>query len=273
MPKYKPNHIPLGVRIICAFLIVFFVIYGVAELANGYTYVPAKRGGFFISGIPTLIIAISSFLFSIVAALKIIDHYDKRDNEKVYLKVQSIIFKVALYMLLGAPCIDILNVVLMDNGIDVFPKLHGFAETFSYHTPGMRAFLIYVTPFSDNALYIVGGACGLVLISETLEGYHGGKYKSLCAVLNFIAMIGFGVFILSLSFKELLLGEAGFGKEHAYAVTAMDEPAKFNAVLLTGFMVGGMFFFSGCIALIDSAIKKLRKSRCYKTQSNDILFK
>ncbi|MFM4804769.1 hypothetical protein [Aeromonas bivalvium] len=273
MSQYKPNHIPLRVRLVCAFLILVCVAYGVAELANGYTYVPAKRGGFFISGIPTLIIAISSFLFSIVAALFIIDHYDKRDNEKFYSVGIKIIFNVALYMFLGAPLIEILEAVLMRNGIDVFPKFHGFAETFSYHSPGMRELLIYVTPISNKALYILGGACSLVLISEFLEKYHRGKYKSLCPILGGIAMIGFGAFILSISCEELLLGEAGFGKDHAYAVTAMDDPAKFNAVLLTGFIVGGMFFFSGCMGLMGSVIKKMKMSRRNKSQPNDLLFK
>jgi hypothetical protein len=249
------------------------VAYGVAELANGYTYIPAKRGGFFISGIPTLIIAISSFLFCIVAALFIIDHYDKRDNERVYSIGKNIIFNVALYMLLGAPLVGILEAILMRNGIDIFPRFHGFAETFSYHTPGMRDLLAYVTPVSDNALYIVGGACGLALFIEPLERYHGGKYKSLCPILGGLAMIGFGTFILSISFEELLLGQAGFGKDHAYAVTAMDDPAKFNAVLLTGFIVGGMFFFSGCIGLMGSVIKKMRMSRRKNSQPNDLLFK
>ncbi|HHQ4653994.1 TPA: hypothetical protein ACSPZZ_003248 [Aeromonas hydrophila] len=273
MSQYKPNHIPLRVRLACAFLMLVCVAYGVAELANGYTYIPAKRGGFFISGIPTLIIAISSFLFCIVAALFIIDHYDKRDNERVYSIGKNIIFNVALYMLLGAPLVGILEAILMRNGIDIFPRFHGFAETFSYHTPGMRDLLTYVTPVSDNALYIVGGACGLALVIEPLERYHGGKYKSLCPILGGLAMIGFGTFILSISFEELLLGQAGFGKDHAYAVTAMDDPAKFNAVLLTGFIVGGMFFFSGCIGLMGSVIKKMRMSRCKNSQPNDLLFK
>lgn len=273
MSQYKPNHIPLRVRLACAFLMLVCVAYGVAELANGYTYIPAKRGGFFISGIPTLIIAISSFLFCIVAALFIIDHYDKRDNERVYSIGKNIIFNVALYMLLGAPLVGILEAILMRNGIDIFPRFHGFAETFSYHTPGMRDLLTYVTPVSDNALYIVGGACGLALVIEPLERYHGGKYKSLCPILGGLAMIGFGTFILSISFEELLLGQAGFGKDHAYAVTAMDDPAKFNAVLLTGFIVGGMFFFSGCIGLMGSVIKKMRMSRRKNSQPNDLLFK
>ncbi|WP_323974831.1 hypothetical protein [Aeromonas hydrophila] len=273
MSQYKPNHIPLRVRLVCAFLMLVCVAYGVAELANGYTYIPAKRGGFFISGIPTLIIAISFFLFCIVAALFIIDHYDKRDNERVYSIGKNIIFNVALYMLLGAPLVGILEAILMRNGIDIFPRFHGFAETFSYHTPGMRDLLTYVTPVSDNALYIVGGACGLALVIEPLERYHGGKYKSLCPILGGLAMIGFGTFILSISFEELLLGQAGFGKDHAYAVTAMDDPAKFNAVLLTGFIVGGMFFFSGCIGLMGSVIKKMRMSRRKNSQPNDLLFK
>ncbi|WP_349918930.1 hypothetical protein [Aeromonas veronii] len=273
MSQYKPNHISLKVRLICLFIMLVCIAYGIAELANGYTYIPAKRGGFFISGIPTLIIAIASFLFCIVAALTIIDHYDKRNNEKVYSMSKGAIFQTALYMFLGAPVVGILETVLLRNGIDIFPKFHGFAETFSYHKPGMQELLIYVTPISDNALYIIGGACCLVLISEPLEKYHEGKYKSLCPILGGIAMIGFGVFVLSISLEELLLGQAGVGKGHAYAVTAMDDPAKFNAVLLTGFIVGGMLFFFGCIGLMGSLIKKMRMSRRNKSQPNDPLFR
>lgn len=273
MSQYKPNHISLKVRLTCLFIMLVCIAYGIAELANGYTYIPAKRGGFFISGIPTLIIAIASFLFCIVAALTIIDHYDKRNNEKIYSMSKEAIFKTALYMFMGAPVVGILETVLLRNGIDIFPKFHGFAETFSYHTPGMQELLIYVTPFSDNALYIIGVSCGLVLIGESIVKWKNGKYKTLSSIFGCLGMIGIGVFILSTSFEELLLGTAGFGKDHSYSVTAIGEPAKFNAVLLTGFIIGGMFFISGCIALMGHLVKTMRGARREKNQSNDPFFK
>ena len=84
MAKYKPNVVSLNRRLALAICVVFLLIFALAELATGYTYVLGKRGGYLLSGIPTLMIALSASALCAAAMSMIIDHYDKRENESSY---------------------------------------------------------------------------------------------------------------------------------------------------------------------------------------------
>lgn len=85
-PKpFAPNEVPLIERI--GYLV--FIVFGIADAAYGVyagqVYIPAKRGGgshIQGPGAWVLVVAILVGVANLVA--HILDHYDRRDNERVY---------------------------------------------------------------------------------------------------------------------------------------------------------------------------------------------
>jgi len=74
-----------------------------------------------------------------------------------------------------------------------------------------------------------------------------------------ISMSGLSFMWLMSSFQDFVLGEVLLDASNAnYSVNALDEPAKFNAVLLTN-IAGGLFLFSvsilGIIGVVTNRIK------------------
>lgn len=99
--KHKPNFIARKTRVICAITAVLLLCYIAAHLAIGYIYLPTKRGGVLLSGMPALAIMASIFFLSLPATLTIIDHYDKRPNEKTYKSLKTACLRISLYFFRG----------------------------------------------------------------------------------------------------------------------------------------------------------------------------
>jgi len=92
---YKPNQIPLKERVLCCVLSLILVGYGIIGLINGDLYIPAKRGGFTLHGFPMILMIIAMACASVAMLMMVIDHYDRRDNERYYRVVSIIVQGIA----------------------------------------------------------------------------------------------------------------------------------------------------------------------------------
>lgn len=236
----------------------FLLLYVIAELANGYTYIPAKRGGFMVSGIPTLLIALSAFSLCTAAALTFIDHYDKRNNENTYIKTKKFLYSWSWKLFVAAPIIELVEWFLTISGVDVFPKFHGFADRYTFYSPSMQNFLIYVKPVEDIGLYIIGTSFGLISIGLLIKKLSSDGCKKLVFSLMCAGMLGLSFFGLTLSTKEFLMGKASYGRHHHAVVSATADPSKFNAVLLTNFILGGFMFTLSGVGLVGICTNRIK---------------
>ena len=92
---YQPNQIPLKERILCCVLSVILISYGIVGLVNDDLYIPRRHGGFHLHGFPMILMIIAMACASIAMLLVVIDHYDRRDNERYYRQVSLIVQGIA----------------------------------------------------------------------------------------------------------------------------------------------------------------------------------
>ena len=249
MQRYIPNSVPARVRVLLALMSVGLLVYMVAGLATGYTYVPARRGGILLSGLPTLLIVLAASALFLAALLTIVDHYDQRPNEITYATVRRICLRLAFYLFIAAPFVEFTNMILLDRGIHLLPEVHGFAEHSTFHSPRLRAFAQYVDPVLGNTLVIVLIALATAGMARVLNK-HSNARKRAAAVLGGISALALSVLVLANSTHDFLTGEVHAGRRsNRYVVQAEVEPAKFNAILLTEFMMGGAIFSGGLFML------------------------
>ncbi|PXW68186.1 hypothetical protein BZA03_1179 [Alteromonas sp. I10] len=86
MEDYSPNKIPKSTRIfniVWALFLIAMCLYGFTNEALVY---PGVRGSYPIelTGMPLLFFCVALLSGAVNAALTVIDHYDKRDNERSY---------------------------------------------------------------------------------------------------------------------------------------------------------------------------------------------
>jgi hypothetical protein len=99
--EYSPNKIPFHNRVIYLIFSSFITIYVGYGVFIGRLIIPSKKGSLVFYG-TSLWIASIAFLFCVACVtIKIVDHYDKKDNESIYWRYSSFCFKsgVALYFI------------------------------------------------------------------------------------------------------------------------------------------------------------------------------
>ena len=85
MAKYKPNFVPLGVRILNGVLASILIGYGTWGLYVNDLPLPDKRGRVLhLSDEPLWIMYSALICGALVYLSEIVDHYDKRNNERAY---------------------------------------------------------------------------------------------------------------------------------------------------------------------------------------------
>lgn len=257
--KHRPNKIPLKTRVFLAICTLFLLVFILVELALGYTYLPGKRGGFLLSGVPTLLIALSASGLLLAAVLTIIDHYDKRPNEASYKSLRSFCLKASLYLLIAAPIFEITESLLHLNGIDLFPRFHGIAETYSLHSAKLKTYVQYLSPILNNATTIgvlSAFTIGLGLLVEKLFVKRANRFVMLMAG---IGILGLSTMWIAETAKDFLLGEVTIGRRSSKLIVQADlEPAKFNAILLTHFSLGGFMFVSSAFVVIGVITNRIK---------------
>jgi len=256
MHPYRPNNISRKARVLLALSVGLLLLLLGAELATGYTYVPGKRGGLLLSGIPTLAIAASLVALCAACILTIIDHYDRRPNEDIYRANRRTCLKAAFWLFLVAPFLQLAISLLQLAGVNV-PTFHGIANQYTFYSSELQQYIRYVNPVLDKGLpigLISALLCGSGLLVEKLSPGH---WKRSTAVLMGAGLLGFSSLLLAGATRSFLSGEVETGRRHYQAIVRADnDPAKFNAVLLTHFGVGGILFSASIVTLVFAAIPK-----------------
>jgi hypothetical protein len=99
---YIPNHVSIKRRIVKLILIFVLITYGGYGLLKGELYLAYGRGDVTLYGNATYIAFVSFLVGSAYLALGIIDHYDKRNNEHVYRRLEAILKGFSVLILLTA---------------------------------------------------------------------------------------------------------------------------------------------------------------------------
>ena len=66
---------------------LFLLVYGTISFLNDGLYIPGKFGGAVFHGIPLLTIYISMLCFVSYCVLKVVGHYDTRNNDLSYRRI------------------------------------------------------------------------------------------------------------------------------------------------------------------------------------------
>jgi hypothetical protein len=92
---YTPNQIPLRQRIINSLLALFLIGYGLVGLIQDDIYIPGRRSrGWHLHGVPAIIMFVAMACAALVCVSVIVDHFDRRDNERQY-KLFAHVFQIA----------------------------------------------------------------------------------------------------------------------------------------------------------------------------------
>ena len=264
---HKPNVVPANVRVALTIAAVCLIAYMCAGMATGYTYLPGKRGGFLLSGFPTLLVVLAASGLFVAALLTIVDHYDKRPNEASYKSLRTSCLKSALYLFIAAPFVELAKRILLLWGVDVFPEVHGLAENYTFYSPELSALVRHIEPITSHGwlialLAFATGGLG-ILIDKHSSGLH-----RLVAALFGISMLGLASLLLASSTQDFLSGKVDAGRRsHKHEVRALDEPAKFNAILLTHFSLGGMMFTASALLLAGALTNRVKPPRLQSSKA------
>jgi hypothetical protein len=101
---FVPNKIPAGIRFYSIAISVCLVSYGIRGVLKNDLYLPGRRGrGIHLHDFSTVLCLISFTLVGITVTSVILDHYDKRDNEKGYFRFQkrSLFLALLFFVLAG----------------------------------------------------------------------------------------------------------------------------------------------------------------------------
>jgi hypothetical protein len=85
------KHITKAERISYLVLASFLLGYGTISFINDSLYIPGKFGGAIFHGIPLLILYLSMLCFVAYSVLKIVGHYDNRENELAYRRFSKLV--------------------------------------------------------------------------------------------------------------------------------------------------------------------------------------
>lgn len=259
MRKHKPNAVPLKTRIVLAVCALFLIAFVLAELATGYTYIPGKRGGLLLSGIPTLMIAICAAALLAATLLTIVDHYDKRPNEAAYSSVKKLCYKTSAFLFVAAWLFGIAEQLMLFVGIDVFPRLRGVAPNYTLHTPELQAYIPHLDPILNNTGSILLAVLAAFGLSALVERFYKGRAQRLMLLLTSIGTLGLSSLWLADTAKDFLSGQIKVERRYSqYIVKASHEPAKFNAILLTHFSLSSIIFAASIFAFVGIATRRIK---------------
>lgn len=260
MNRHRPNRIPLRTRVFLAVCALFLIVFVLAEVALGYTYLPGKRGGLLLSGIPTLMLATAATALLAAALLTIVDHYDKRPNEATYRATKSACYKAALFLSIGAPLVEAAERLFHLAGYSPFPSFHGIASQYSMHSPQLRVYGQHLVPLLES----LGPVIVLTSFLALGLGYAAEKIFAARAKGFLLIAAGFAVMCLSslwvaCTAKDFLLGEVTAGSRSTkHVVFADKEPAKFNAILITHLSLGGFMLITSSFVFLGVLTNRIK---------------
>ena len=260
MSNYQPNVVPLFIRLAMAFSAVFLVFFAAVQLMTGYTYILSKRGGILLHGMPSLMVVLTVIALCAAELLTIVDHYDKRQNEEFYKNAKSLLLKsAAFFFFAGVPIVMLLALVLQNYGIYVLTNIPGLAENYNFYTPELKLFIPYLDPIKSNFLWIFISALILIIVALIIIKLFEDTLKKQAQILLSLGLMGFSALFITGTIEDFLSGEVDAGRRsHKYTVSAWSEPAKFNAIILTHFTLGGAFFMTCATVFVGRVTRQIQ---------------
>lgn len=108
--QYVPNHIPAKERLINVFFAACLVGYAILATRIDDFYIPGKRGhGIHLHGVSMWIMVAAAVCAVIALLTVVIDHYDQRDNERVYEHIGKIARRAGWCLFVAAFIVDLLR--------------------------------------------------------------------------------------------------------------------------------------------------------------------
>lgn len=227
------------------------LVYALLQTVIGVTYMPGKRGGMLLSGIPTLLIVFSSLSLSLAFLLTIVDHYDTRPNEHWYKTAKNRCYMATLYLLIAAPLLELADILLRLFGWDMLPHFHGLASHYTLYTPELQNYLPLLHSWQQYDIAVLLISFGLLLISWLLMKWFP-RYGLMGALLCCVGLGGLFFEFFLLTVEDFLSGKVTYNDA---TLEALKEPAKFNAILLTH-AVMSVVMLSASLAGVFLAIRK-----------------
>jgi hypothetical protein len=261
MLNYKPNAVPLLIRLTMAFSAVFLVFFAVVQLMTGYTYILGKRGGFLLHGVPSLMVVLTVIALCAAALLTIVDHYDKRPNEEFYKRARGLLLKSAtISFFAGVPLFILLDLILRNSyGIDILSNIPGLAENYSFYSPEIKLLAPYLNQIKDYALWFFITTVFLILTSFIVLKLFGDALRQQAIILGSLGLMLMSAFIIVGTIDDFMSGEVNAGpKRNKYTVYAWSEPAKFNAIILTHFALGGGLFMTFATIFVGRVTRQIQ---------------
>lgn len=212
-----------------------------------------------LSGIPTLMLAAAATALLAAALLTIVDHYDKRPNEATYKTTKSVCYKTALFLSIGAPLFEATESLLHLAGYSPFPSFHGVASHYSMHSPQLRAYAHYLAPILESQGPIIAVASTAIALGYAAEKIFAARAKRFTLLMAGIGMMCLSALWVANTTKDLMMGEVTAGRRSTKQVIHADkEPAKFNAVLLTHFSLGGFMLFASSFVFLGVLTNRIK---------------
>lgn len=81
---YVPNQIPVRTRILNSLMSLGMIVYGYIGIRLDDLFVPGKRGGIHLHSVSAWVMYAAMLCASAHLAAVVIDHYDRRNNERYY---------------------------------------------------------------------------------------------------------------------------------------------------------------------------------------------
>ena len=91
--EYVANSVPQWKRLLNIAISVFIIAYVGYGLAVDKLLIPVKRGSLELRGFSAWVMGASAFFLVANLITVVIDHYDQRDNEKIYKKYRSLFYR------------------------------------------------------------------------------------------------------------------------------------------------------------------------------------
>lgn len=93
-----PNHYSLGERLFCVAVAVFAIWYAVDGYLAGEMVMPGRRGGGIgvRDGLALALACVGLLSLAVGAVAVVVDHYDRRDNEKRYEDFMTWTFRIGV---------------------------------------------------------------------------------------------------------------------------------------------------------------------------------
>lgn len=107
--SFTPNHIPKSTRIFNLVWGIGLIIMATFGWLKGELFLPGKGGGITYTG-DALLLFIAAAVFGVINLfITIVDHYDKRDNERYYQKANKICTYIAVALVITASAMQYSN--------------------------------------------------------------------------------------------------------------------------------------------------------------------